>query len=88
MSDVERRLGFNPGIPELGFRRFVGVTAISVAAAALSWTVFERPINGLKDMFPYVSDRSGRRSQAPELSSQGASHQTRTVPASKWTVLK
>ena len=69
MRDLERRLGFDLAIPEAGPGQFVGVMAISVAAAALSWTVFEQPINRLKDLFPYVSDRSSRSSRVPEPSS-------------------
>jgi peptidoglycan/LPS O-acetylase OafA/YrhL len=53
LSKIEQRLSIQllawdkPG-------RFVAVALTSIAAAALSWKFFERPINSLKDRFPYV----------------------------------
>jgi peptidoglycan/LPS O-acetylase OafA/YrhL len=51
---VERNTGVRIPIPNPGFGRFVVVTAITTAVAALSWTVLERPINEQKYRFPYV----------------------------------
>lgn len=51
---VERRLGVDLPIPDLGFDRFVVMTVVSVAVATASWIVIERPINDQKRRFPYV----------------------------------
>jgi peptidoglycan/LPS O-acetylase OafA/YrhL len=63
---VERDLGVDLPIPGPGVARFVVVSVISIAAAALSWTFFERPINDQKHRFPYVrTDPAGASQHAP-----------------------
>jgi peptidoglycan/LPS O-acetylase OafA/YrhL len=37
-----------------GWLRFVYVLGISLAVAALSWHLFEKPLNALKKWIPYV----------------------------------
>lgn len=44
--------------------RFIVMTLISVAIAALSWEFFEKPINSLKERFPYVPHTSAARSKS------------------------
>jgi peptidoglycan/LPS O-acetylase OafA/YrhL len=52
---VERRAGINLPVPvERGPAQLLIVTVVSIALAALSWRVLERPINSLKHRFPYV----------------------------------
>ena len=58
---IEGNIGVNLPIPPPGFGPFVVVAVTSIAAAALSWTVFERPINNQKHRFPYVRPRRDRR---------------------------
>jgi peptidoglycan/LPS O-acetylase OafA/YrhL len=58
---AEDRLGVDLPIPELGLMRFVVVAVVSIAVAAASWTLFERPINDQKRRFPYIR----RASAAP-----------------------
>ena len=48
-------------VSEQGPGRFLVASAATIAVASISWTVFERPLNGLKRRFPYVARR---RSQA------------------------
>ena len=67
---VERNAGIDLPIPSPGFGRFVVVAAISIAAAALSWTIFERPINNQKHRFPYV--RSGVSGTSPAIPAAAA----------------
>ena len=40
-------------LPE-GFERFLLISAMSVAAAAVSWTFFESPLNRMKRYVPYL----------------------------------
>jgi peptidoglycan/LPS O-acetylase OafA/YrhL len=53
------RIGWD--IPDRGYAMFCLCTLLSIALAALSWQVFESPINGLKCHFQYPSpaDREG-----------------------------
>lgn len=48
-------------VSEQGPGRFLVASAATIAVASISWTVFEKPLNGLKRRFPYVARR---RSQA------------------------
>jgi peptidoglycan/LPS O-acetylase OafA/YrhL len=53
----------------LGLRHFAVITMLSVGLSAMSWHLFERPINDLKRFVPYVGGSSllhalGRRLQA------------------------
>ena len=45
---------------------FIVVTALSIAVAAISWHLFESPINSLKKLFPYQGTRPVERITAPE----------------------
>lgn len=56
---VEARLRVDLPMPDRGLAQFLVVGAISIAAAALSWTVFEQPINDQKRRFPYVPRPTG-----------------------------
>jgi peptidoglycan/LPS O-acetylase OafA/YrhL len=49
-----RNVGVGVPLPVFGTPRFVIVTGVSIAAAALSWKFLERPINEQKHRFPYV----------------------------------
>lgn len=51
---LNRRTGIPMPLPELGYTRFLYVTAITIVVASLSFYLFERPINGLKGRFPYT----------------------------------
>jgi peptidoglycan/LPS O-acetylase OafA/YrhL len=42
-------------VSEQGPGRFLVAGAATVIAAALSWTFFEKPLNGFKRYFPYVA---------------------------------
>jgi peptidoglycan/LPS O-acetylase OafA/YrhL len=54
---IERRFNVHFPIPNYpGFGQFLSVALISIAIASLSWRFFERPINSLKNRFPYVSN--------------------------------
>jgi peptidoglycan/LPS O-acetylase OafA/YrhL len=44
-------------VSEQGPGRFLVASAATIAVASISWTVFERPLNGLKRHFPYVARR-------------------------------
>ncbi|WP_436257910.1 acyltransferase family protein [Mesorhizobium caraganae] len=44
-------------VSEQGPGRFLVASAATIAVASISWTVFERPLNGLKRRFPYVARR-------------------------------
>jgi peptidoglycan/LPS O-acetylase OafA/YrhL len=44
---------FGRGYTDAGFLNFLATSAITFVIAALSWTFFERPINGLKRYFRY-----------------------------------
>ncbi|MER9315604.1 acyltransferase [Mesorhizobium sp. M0659] len=48
-------------VSEQGPGRFLVASAATIAVASISWTAFEKPLNGLKRRFPYVARR---RSQA------------------------
>ena len=53
---LERRTSISvptPGRP--GAALFVFIATISIAAASVSWSLFERPINNLKVRFPYLA---------------------------------
>ncbi|RIK80386.1 MAG: hypothetical protein DCC68_11175 [Planctomycetota bacterium] len=41
-------------VPMHGIERFLFVGASTIVVAALSWHVFEKPLNALKDNFPYT----------------------------------
>jgi peptidoglycan/LPS O-acetylase OafA/YrhL len=65
----ERKTSIDLPLPESwGWARFVAVTIITVAAAALSWRLFERPINSRKRHFPYVSPSASLADTAPGVS--------------------
>lgn len=49
----------NLALPGHGFTRFLVLAPLTTALAAASWHLFEKPLNDLKDRFPYV-----RRQQA------------------------
>jgi peptidoglycan/LPS O-acetylase OafA/YrhL len=70
---VERKTGFNIPIPDRGPMQFVTVAAVSIVAASLSWTLFERPINDKKRHFPYVqaSAAATRKSGPSPEAAQG-----------------
>jgi peptidoglycan/LPS O-acetylase OafA/YrhL len=52
-----------------GLADFILVSVTTIALAALSWRLFERPINDLKRHFPYRDDRRAELAAAsPELS--------------------
>jgi peptidoglycan/LPS O-acetylase OafA/YrhL len=52
---AEQRFHLHVPIPKYpGLSQFLSVALISIAAASLSWKFFERPINSLKNRFPYV----------------------------------
>ena len=46
---------------------FVAASAITVAVAALSWHLFERPLNELKNRFPYAKGKSDGMAQLSGL---------------------
>ncbi|WFP61742.1 acyltransferase [Mesorhizobium sp. WSM4904] len=50
-------------VSEQGPGRFLVAGAATLIAASLSWTFFEKPLNGLKHYFPYVA-RSGASDDA------------------------
>ena len=51
-------IGFDPQFPmEGGILRFLYVTSVTLTVAAASWHGFEKPLNDLKDRFPYVRRR-------------------------------
>ena len=39
---------------------FGAILALTVAVAAASWHLFEKPLNKLKSRFPYVVNRAGQ----------------------------
>ena len=43
-----------------GLLPFAALFAATLAAASLSWLLLEKPLNGLKDRFPYVVSTSKR----------------------------
>jgi peptidoglycan/LPS O-acetylase OafA/YrhL len=45
----------------MGVVRLLAVIAVTVPVAALSWHLFEKPLNGLKSRFPYVPREARRR---------------------------
>jgi peptidoglycan/LPS O-acetylase OafA/YrhL len=47
-----------------GPAQFVCVTAVTLGIAALSWHLFEQPLNNLKRYFPYVKPRAAPRADA------------------------
>jgi peptidoglycan/LPS O-acetylase OafA/YrhL len=52
---AEVSLGVQSLFPrEMGMARLLAVTAVTIPLAALSWHLFEKPINALKSRFPYV----------------------------------
>ena len=52
---LERALGLDAlTLSQAGWKLFVLVMPVSLAAAALSWRFFEEPINSLKARFPYA----------------------------------
>lgn len=54
-------------LPEHGIMRFAVLLPLTFATAALSWHLFERPLNDLKDRFPYVwSDGTDEQSKIAE----------------------
>jgi peptidoglycan/LPS O-acetylase OafA/YrhL len=50
-AEVARRMGF--GYENSGFVNFLVTAIVTFGIAALSWHLFERPINGLKRHFRY-----------------------------------
>jgi peptidoglycan/LPS O-acetylase OafA/YrhL len=64
---MAHRLGTEYDVPR--FVNFVLVTAVTAGLAALSWHLFERPINGLKRFFPYrdTSPSRAARQSAPRV---------------------
>lgn len=50
-------------LPEPGLARFVILAPLTTALAAASWHFFEKPLNDLKDRFPYI-----KQSEAEKLS--------------------
>jgi peptidoglycan/LPS O-acetylase OafA/YrhL len=52
---LERASGLRLGLPEAsGLPLMAYVTLVTIPLAAISWHVFERPINDLKRFFPYT----------------------------------
>lgn len=52
---IEQRTGLDIPVPvERGPAQLLVVAVASIAVAALSWAVLERPINSLKHRFPYI----------------------------------
>ena len=43
--------------PRAGLHEFVAVLAVTIVVAAISWHLFESPINGLKKYFPYLGGK-------------------------------
>jgi peptidoglycan/LPS O-acetylase OafA/YrhL len=81
---VRERLGIEPGMPDgNGLGLFVYVSALTIGVAALSWHVFEKPVNRLKDYFPYLKPTKGTREERAETvaSPCGAKTQVLPVPA-------
>jgi peptidoglycan/LPS O-acetylase OafA/YrhL len=65
---AERHIGVDLPIPALGWGRLVVVAVVSIAAAAASWTFFERPINTRKRHFPYIArETAGSESSLPAV---------------------
>jgi peptidoglycan/LPS O-acetylase OafA/YrhL len=50
---------------EHGPARFLYVAAATLSVAALSWHLFEKPLNGLKKWFPYVRKQVARPAAVP-----------------------
>jgi peptidoglycan/LPS O-acetylase OafA/YrhL len=64
---LERGLGVRLYFPaEMGVPRLLAVTAATVPLAALSWHLFEKPINGLKSRFPYVEKDEPPAAEGPQ----------------------
>jgi peptidoglycan/LPS O-acetylase OafA/YrhL len=62
---LEQGLGVGLYFPaEMGVPRLVAVAAATVPLAALSWHLFEKPLNGLKSKVPYVR-KEGRPPARP-----------------------
>jgi len=57
---------FGRGYTNAGFPNFVATLLLTVAISALSWTYFERPINGLKRHIRYEAVASGAAPEEPE----------------------
>ena len=73
---LAHRLGTEYDVPRLV--NFVLVTVVTAGLAALSWHLFERPINGLKRFFPYRDTPPPRaRPAAPQVAA--ATSQVRSV---------
>ena len=60
---ISKKLGRE--IPEVGMNRFVVMGIATVSIAALSWHLFEGPINRLKRFFPYRPRRPSRELGLP-----------------------
>ena len=59
---LERASGLRLGLPEAsGLPLMAYVTLVTIPLAAISWHVFERPINDLKRFFPYTGPERPRR---------------------------
>ena len=41
-------------LPPYGITRFLILAPVTIAVAAISWHIFEKPLNALKDSFPYT----------------------------------
>ena len=75
VARLESALGLGAlALSRPGWRQFLLVTTVSLAAAALSWRFFEGPINSLKARFPYaLRDRSDGDLATPRELSRRAS---------------
>ena len=71
IARVCKKLG--TGFPEAGVNRFVVAGILTVLMAALSWHLFERPINQLKRLFPYREAGTGS-SMDPQVSVAAREH--------------
>jgi len=58
-------LGFRMPLPEPF--RLLALTAVTLAAASLSWFLLERPLNALKANFPYRAESPVESAQIPAL---------------------
>ena len=63
---------FGRSYTDAGLPNFVVTSLITFAIAALSWTFFERPINGLKRHFRYESVAPAGAQEEPATPSTGS----------------